>query len=617
MYMLSAPLAAIQGEGAIRLCCMMLCPSVFFVSLLSIVRGYFQGKGNMYPTAVTEVSEQVIKVALGCTLAYIFRENLSLAVASTLFAVTVSEALSTAVALMWYSRRKARQPLYKVAPVSFSAIARFTVPLTLTAIAMPVSQLLESIVAVRLLKGISDNATALYGVFSGCAVTIINLPVSITYGLAAASVPQISPLAEKGDIAGAKAKAYKSLLITLAISVPAAALLFFAAPLAVKIIFSSLAAEEKSVLVTLVKIMAVNAVTSSLVQTSSACLTALGKPVRRSFRPCLNLSALFSSGFPLSCFSLTIYQKFISAATKYAQFADIAAPLMESEVNFISAAVKATRRREVVHCVIVLPTGLPNAVTARTSLTAPFKSIENYGADTMDTLFEKCRNYDTLNKKIAKTVTDAAKSADVCYCVDGAVCEDSACKIILAKHKDCAVIEGVSKSSRAASAARLSSMLYTSVSAYGIEELKSCSAAVIYDIDCEYIAGLVKEKLSDLFGEETPCAFVRGDECNKIKIYEIDKAPCSCFITAWKAPCKITSPVSSSIPSSSSRSTASASSYASSIKLLLMLLLVCALSHGQPPGARRSFIIFSKSAKSYRSFLRKLASSTATAQSQS
>ena len=53
MYMLSAPLAAIQGEGAIRLCCMMLCPSVFFVSLLSIVRGYFQGKGNMYPTAVT------------------------------------------------------------------------------------------------------------------------------------------------------------------------------------------------------------------------------------------------------------------------------------------------------------------------------------------------------------------------------------------------------------------------------------------------------------------------------------------------------------------------------------------------------------------------------------
>ena len=59
MYMLSAPLAAVQGEPAIALCCKLLCPSVFFVSVLSIVRGYFQGKGNMYPTAVTEVSEQV------------------------------------------------------------------------------------------------------------------------------------------------------------------------------------------------------------------------------------------------------------------------------------------------------------------------------------------------------------------------------------------------------------------------------------------------------------------------------------------------------------------------------------------------------------------------------
>lgn len=280
MYMLSAPLAAIQGEGAIRLCCVMLCPSVFFVSLLSIVRGYFQGKGNMYPTAVTEVSEQVIKVALGCALAYVFRKNLSLAVASTLFAVTVSEAVSTLTALLWYLKRRDRQPLFKVAPVPFSSIVKYTVPLTLTAIALPASQLLESIVAVRLLKGITDNATALYGVFSGCAVTIINLPVSVTYGLAAASVPQISPLAEKGDIDGAKTKAYKSLLITLAISVPAAVALFIAAPLAVKIIFSSLAAEEKSLLVTLVKIMAVNAVTSSLVQTSSACLTALGKPVK-------------------------------------------------------------------------------------------------------------------------------------------------------------------------------------------------------------------------------------------------------------------------------------------------------------------------------------------------
>jgi len=280
MYMLSAPLAAVQGEGAIKLCCVMLCPSVFFVSMLSVVRGYFQGRGNMYPTAVTEVSEQVIKVALGCALAYIFRKNLPLAVASTLLAVTVSEVVSTAFALVWYFKKRGKRPLYKTPCVPYSAIVKYTVPLTLTAIALPVSQLVESIVAVRLLKAMGENATALYGIFSGCAVTIINLPVSVTYGLAAASVPQISPLAEKGDMQAAKQKAYKSLLFTLAISVPSAIALFAFAPFAVNLIFRSLSESEKSVLCDLVRIMSVNAVTLSLVQTSSACLTALGSPVK-------------------------------------------------------------------------------------------------------------------------------------------------------------------------------------------------------------------------------------------------------------------------------------------------------------------------------------------------
>lgn len=280
MFVLSAPLAALQTEPAIKLCCQLLCPSVFFVSLLSVVRGYFQGKGNMLPTATTEIMEQVIKVAFGVAFSYLFRDNLPLAVASTLLAVTISEIISTGVALLWYFKKRSKPPLYRVQSVPVKSILRFTVPLTLTAIALPVSQLFESIIAVRLLRAGAENATALYGVFSGCAITIINLPVSITYGLAASSVPQISPLAESGDMAGAKKKAFKSLAITLAVSLPAAVGLYFLAPLATRLIFGSLQGEEKELLISLIKILAVSSVTQSLVQTSSACLTAMGYPVR-------------------------------------------------------------------------------------------------------------------------------------------------------------------------------------------------------------------------------------------------------------------------------------------------------------------------------------------------
>lgn len=278
MYALSAPLAALQGEPAVRLCCVMLCPSVFFVSVLSVVRGYFQGMGNMYPTAVTEVSEQVVKVALGCFTAYVFRRNLTLAVASTLFAVTASEVFACAAAVIWYRRKRGVRPLYSPAAVPFGDIAAYTVPLTLTAIAQPLSQLAESVITVRLLAAAGESATVLYGVYSGCAVTIINLPASLTYGLAAAGVPKIAPLAERGDIAAAKKSAMNALLYTFLVSLPMAIALLAFAPLAAKLIFGSLGAEEKNLLIFLVRVCAVNAVTISLVQTSSAALTALGKP---------------------------------------------------------------------------------------------------------------------------------------------------------------------------------------------------------------------------------------------------------------------------------------------------------------------------------------------------
>lgn len=280
MFALSAPLAAAQGQTEVYLCCQLLSPAVFFVAIISVVRGYFQGKGNMYPTAFTEVFEQLIKVGAGVALASLYSGNIAKATAAAVFAVTISEVITCCLAAAIYlGERKKVKPLYREKQVSVKSIIAYTVPLTFTAIAMPVSQLIESIVVVNILRGFTDGATALYGIFSGCAVTIINLPVSVTYGLAAASVPTVSPLAERGDIKGAKKQVKKALLYTVVISLPFAIALYALAPLAAKLIFPSLSAGEKDLLINLVRIMSVNAVTSSLVQTSSACITALGKPL--------------------------------------------------------------------------------------------------------------------------------------------------------------------------------------------------------------------------------------------------------------------------------------------------------------------------------------------------
>ena len=280
MYMLARPLSRVQGEPAVELCCKLLAPAVFFVAVLSVVRGYFQGRHNMIPTAFTEICEQLLKVLAGVAFAIQLKNNMPLAVAFTLLAVTVSEGFSALFAYILYKGEKRTSPLYARRGASFSDILKFTVPITFTAIALPLSQLSESIVAVNLLRSAAEDATALYGIFSGCAVTIINLPVSVTYGLAAASVPQIAPIAAGGDAEAAKSAALKTLLITFAVSVPFAAALYVFAPLAQRIIFRSLADWQATLLIRLVRIMAVNAVTLSVMQTASACLTALGTPLK-------------------------------------------------------------------------------------------------------------------------------------------------------------------------------------------------------------------------------------------------------------------------------------------------------------------------------------------------
>lgn len=280
MFALSAPLAKAQGEPGVALCCKLLSPSVFFVAIISIVRGYFQGKSNMYPTAFTEVIEQLVKVDVGILLAGLYRGNALYATAAAVLAVTVSEIISCIYAVLIYltGHRKVK-PLFKTKTPSAYKLLAYTVPLTFSAIALPVGQLLESIAVVNILRKTAENATALYGIFSGCAITLINLPVSVTYGLAAASVPLVSPLASKGDICGAVKKVKKSLLYTAVIAFPFAVGLYVFSPIAVKLFFPSLQIAEKQLLIKLVRIMSINAVTSSLVQTSSACITSLGKPV--------------------------------------------------------------------------------------------------------------------------------------------------------------------------------------------------------------------------------------------------------------------------------------------------------------------------------------------------
>ena len=76
-----------------------------------------------------------------------------------------------------------------------------TVPVAVAAGVLPLSNIIESILIVRIVGSYAANATALYGLYAGSAVTLINLPVSVCYGIAAAIVPSVSAAQVTGGAA--------------------------------------------------------------------------------------------------------------------------------------------------------------------------------------------------------------------------------------------------------------------------------------------------------------------------------------------------------------------------------------------------------------------------------
>lgn len=274
-----------------------LAPSVLLVSAISVFRGYFQGRNDMLPTALSEVSEQVVKVAFGLLFAYLYRSNVVKAVTFLLLAVSISELF--ALLLMIFLFRRTPAPVESEnhgGKVTAKTVLRLSIPVTFSAILLPLSALFDSVLAVRLMSAYATDAVALYGLFSGGAVTVINLPVSVCYGIAAASVPAVAEAkaksemktrgeesgAGKGDTKGktpsVRKRIFFSLGVTVLIAAPCALALFFFAEPAVKIIYRSLQGEELNTLVALVKAFSISALTLSCVQTLSACLTAQGKP---------------------------------------------------------------------------------------------------------------------------------------------------------------------------------------------------------------------------------------------------------------------------------------------------------------------------------------------------
>lgn len=164
-------------------------------------------------------------------------------------------------------------------------------------------------------------------------------------------------------------------------------------------------------------------------------------------------------------------------------------------------------------------------VIARTALTRSYRNLAALGVEhtCLDEVYKRSRSFSTLNKNLAAEV---AKSGDgTVYCVDGAASEDNSVRELKRRLRGkLRIIDGVSRVSALVRAAGFAECSYTAVSAYELAETPELPAPlVVYDMDDRALAGDVKLRLSDVFGEETEVLYISGGETKKIKLFELDR----------------------------------------------------------------------------------------------
>ena len=201
---LAGPISQVQGSlngaGCYRLIALLLPLGAF----VGVGRGMLQGYGNMNPTALSQIIEQVLKFAFGLIFAYFFRSGgAEGGVFGAIWGIIVGELFAC-----FYLASK----LFSLKKLSFKQNVRkeffsASLPLTFGGVILPLTHTVEALFAVKLisLSGLStETAKAVFGVQTGVVGAILNFPLIISLALSSALLPNLSFMAEKGEDDGQK-----------------------------------------------------------------------------------------------------------------------------------------------------------------------------------------------------------------------------------------------------------------------------------------------------------------------------------------------------------------------------------------------------------------------------
>lgn len=264
-----------------------LSPSIFFVSISCVIKGYFSGRENLKVTANSQTLEQFFKTVFSITLVEII--SILSGVNTTVMAAGANLATSLATILCFsylykYYKNMKKEIAWEIKNTvnhkatrvrrTLKQILSVSVPMSLTGIMGTINKNIDSMTVVRGLKNFlsSEQAKTQYGILSGKVDTLVTLPMSLNIAFATALIPSISSNKAVGDIEIIRKRVSFSMLISILIGLPfMVCMIIFAEPI-LKLLFPNATSGSF-----IYQISCLSIIFIVLEQTISATLHGLGK----------------------------------------------------------------------------------------------------------------------------------------------------------------------------------------------------------------------------------------------------------------------------------------------------------------------------------------------------
>lgn len=263
-------------------------PALCLVPVLSAFRGYFQGKHNMMPTALSETAEQIIRVFAGLWLAFsLYAQGLDVSAAGATFGAAVGAAggILVMIAVYLLERKKSLSAKYLARQESEWAVLKkiiwIAVPIIIGAEIMPLMSVIDtSMIATRLQATgwTKEQALNLYSQYGAYCDTLISLPQAFTQAIAIGLVPSIAGFYWQKRRQQVEETVQLSMRMTMLMACPCAVGLFVLAEPVLLTLFYQQAENAVEAADTL-RVMTVGILFLAVSQTTTGSLQAIDKQI--------------------------------------------------------------------------------------------------------------------------------------------------------------------------------------------------------------------------------------------------------------------------------------------------------------------------------------------------